>query len=488
MSERNRKRLVSILKNKVLHYIFSRYATYLVQFVNSLLIAAYLGPYYLGIWGFITLIIQYLNQMNLGISHSVNAIIAIHKHKEWYAQKVIGASISMLICLACLVVLFFVANELFLFEIGSKYGFSKYAPMVAAIGILGYFNTLFCNIFRIYGRLLEIAFSQTVFPVLMLLAILLFKGESLLWALTITNLLAIGISFGLFVVRVPVKIKPLFIPRLFKAIQIKGWYLFVYNASFYMILISTRSFVSSYYSVSEFGYFTFAFTLAHAVLLLLDSFSFIIYPKLLNRLASASIEKISALLAILRNTYITTSHLLVHTVILFFPLFLLFFPQYEESKQAFRLIALTLALYASSFGYSGLLIAKEEEKKLSYAALGALVINIATAWFLTAVLSATFAQIIIATMLAYLFFVFVAGYMGSKHIKLPQRFFPIINNIFPSQLLAPCLLTLCLTIFQVGDIYFIAPLLLFVIFNHKAIVALKNISKIVAINANLINI
>jgi hypothetical protein len=42
--------------------------------------------------------------------------------------------------------------------------------------------------------------------------------------------------------------------------------------------------------------------------------------------------------------------------------------------------------------------------------------------------------------------------------------------------------------FQVEDIYFIAPLLLFVISNRKAIAALKNISKNVALNANLINI
>jgi hypothetical protein len=76
-----------ILKNKVTGYIASRYLTYAIQCINSLFIAVYLEPYYLGIWGFVTLILQYMNQLNLGISHSVNAIISIHKEKEWYVQK-----------------------------------------------------------------------------------------------------------------------------------------------------------------------------------------------------------------------------------------------------------------------------------------------------------------------------------------------------------------------------------------------------------------
>jgi O-antigen/teichoic acid export membrane protein len=426
--------------------------------------------------------------MNFGISHSVNAIIAIRKNREWYAQKVVGASLTMLIGLSCIVALLFLAAALFHVEAGARYGFSKYALIVAGIGILGYFNTLFSNIFRIYGRLFEIAFHQTAFPVLMLLALILFRGEDLLWALAIANLLAVVFPFILFVIKTPVAIKPLFVPRLFKFIQIKGWHLFVYNTSFYMIMISTRSFVSSYYDVNEFGYFTFAFTLANVVMLLLDSFSFLIYPKLLNRLASATAEKTGELLSVIRNTYITTSHLLVHIAVLFFPLFLLLFPQYAQSKQTFRLIALTLALYAGSFGCTGLLIAKGKEKQLSYTALLALVINVIMTYTLIVLLKVTFAYAIMATILSYILFVFCVEYASRQYLNLQPGLLSLLSNMFPFRLFVPYLLSICFVVLPVPDIYFIAPLVLFVAFNSKTIIALKHTAKNISLNPELINI
>ncbi len=268
----NRSILKNALENKVLLYVFSRYATYFIQFINSMFIAVYLGPYYLGIWGFITLIIQYLNQINLGISHSVNAIISINKNKEWYVQKVIGNSITMLFGLSILIILFFILNTIFNFNIGAKYNFSDYAFMVTIIGIFAYFNSLFSNIFRVYGRIFEIAVNQSAFPILMLITVFMFKQENLLRALVWANLIAFLLSLVLYIVMTPVKIKPLIIYRLIKTIQIKGWHLFIYNTSFYLIVISTKSFVSGYYSVEEFGYFTFSFALANVMLLLMQSF------------------------------------------------------------------------------------------------------------------------------------------------------------------------------------------------------------------------
>lgn len=485
---KNSHLLNKALKNKVLHYVFSRYATYFLQFINSLFIAVYLGPYYLGIWGFITLIIQYLNQINLGISHSVNAIIAINKNREWYVKNVIGTSLTMLLALSFSVILFFTANEAFHLNIGSKYNFSTYAPIVASIGILGYFNSLLSSVFRVYGKVIEIAINQSAFPVLMLLAILLFKGEELIWALVGANLLAFFLSLCLYLFKSPVKLKPLFIARLFKTIQIKGWHLFVYNTSFYLIIISTRSFVSAYYSIEEFGYFTFAFSLANVVLLLLESFSFLIYPKLINRLASSSIEKITELLNMVRDMYITTSHLLIHMSILFFPLFLLFFPQYSQSANAFKLIALTVVLYTNSFGYSGLLISKGFEKKLGLLAFFALSINISISLILIKFVHLSFDNVIFATMITYFVYVFFLGKLGRNKLCLSSSIKLVLKDIFPMRLLIPYLLSLILIFIDSYAYYFIFPFLFFVILNLRSISKIKlSIDKIIS-NPNFINI
>jgi len=457
----------SIITNKIIQYVMSRYFTYFLQFINSMFIAVYLGPYYLGIWGFITLIIQYLNQINFGIAHSVNAIISINKNKEWYVQKVIGTSLTMLIGLSLIVLLVFGLNVLLDLNLGEKYNFSSYAVLVLLIGILGYFNSLLSNVFRVYGKIMEIAFNQSVFSVLVLSFIFFFKGEKLLEALVWANLVAFFLSLILFVYRSPVKLEFLYIGKLVKTIQIKGWYLFLYNSSFYLIIISTRTFVSTYYSVKEFGYFTFGFTLANIILLLLQSFSFLITPKLFNRFASASKEQSISILNMVRDVYITTSHFLVHLAILLFPLFLFFFKQYTQSEVAFKLIALTIVLYSNSFGYSGLLISKSREKRLGYISIIALIINIILAYVLIKLIYVSFSLVIIATMVSYFIFVLFLSAVGRKQLGLKFNLFTLVMDVFPIKLFIPYLFSLLLIVFSVPNISFIIPFSLFLILNYK---------------------
>ncbi len=476
------------LKNKVVLFLFSRYGTYLIHFINSLFIAVYLGPYYLGIWGFITLIIQYLNHVNLGIVHSVTAIISIHKNKELYVQKIIGTSLTMLIGLSLIVALFFTVNEIFNLKLGSKYNFSTFAPIVLLIGILAYFNNLLSSIFRVYGRLFEIAFNQTIFPLLILLAIIFFKKDELLWALVGANFLAFLFSFILYLIKTPVKIKPIFIFRLFKLIQLKGWHLFVYNSSFFLIVISTRSFVSGFYSVEEFGYFTFAFSLANVVLMLLQAFSFVIFPKMLNRFASSTNDQNSELLEKVRDAYVTTSHLLVHIAILFFPVFLLLFPQYQSSSVAFKLIALSVVLYTNAFGYSGLLIAKGYEKKLGRLAFSALVINIIFALVLIKIFNVPFTLVILATMLSYFLYVYAQGLMGRSMLQLDTAMKAVWNDVYPLRLFLPYIISLGLVLFSAPNYCFSLSLLLFLILNFKVLLKTKTIVKSIIHKPNFINI
>lgn len=480
--------ITTALQNKVILYIFSRYGTYFIHFINSLFIAIYLGPYYLGIWGFITLVTSYLNHFNFGIVHSATAIISVYKRKEFYVEKTIGASVVMLIILSCMITVFFISNYLFDINFGSKYNFNVYAPVVLLIGVLAHFNNLLSSIFRVYGKLFEIAFHQTIFPVLITAAIIFFKKEDLIWALVSANFLSFFLAFILYVFRSPVKLRLTFNINLFKRIQIKGWHLFVYNSSFFFIVISTRSLVSGYYSVEEFGYFTFAFSLSNVMLLLLQAFSYLIYPKLLNRFASANSLQNSEMLEKLRDAYVSTSHLLIHFAILFFPLLLILFPRYELASEAFKLIALSIVLYTNSFGYSGLLIAKGHEKKLGGAAFLALVVNVIAALILIELLNVPFTLVILSTLLSYFIYVFILGYMGRKILELNVSILSILKDIIPLRLFLPYFSSLCLVVFSVADTYFVIPLVLFLILNFRVLLRLKKIIKSIILNPNLINI
>lgn len=478
----------SALKNKVILFLFSRYSTYFIHFINSLFIAVYLGPYYLGIWGFISLVVQYLNHTNFGITHAVTAIISINKKKEFYVQKIIGTSLTLLTALSIIIALIFMANAVFDLNFGAKYNFSTYAPIVVLIGVLNYFNSLLASVFRVYGRLFEIGFHQTLFPVLILVSILVFSKNDLLWALVGANFVAFLLAFIMYLVKSPVALKPIFDFRLFKRIQLKGWHLFVYNTSFFFIIISTRSIVSGYYSVEEFGFFTFAFSLANVVLMLLQAFSFLIFPKMLNRFAISTDNQNQELLSKVRDAYVTTSHLLVHSAILFFPIFLMLFPQYQSSSAAFKLIALTVVLYTNAFGYSGLLIAKGYEKKLGRLAFSTLVLNIILALVLVKVFEVPFTLVILATMISYFVYVYVQGSMGRKMLTLGTSFKSIWNDVYPLRLFLPHVLSLILVLFSAPNYYLVSALLLFLLLNYKVLLELKAVIKSIVVNPNFINI
>ena len=58
------------MKNKnLLFFIFSRYFNYGILFIRGLVLAKFLGPVSFGIWGFLTLILQYFTYSTLGINY-----------------------------------------------------------------------------------------------------------------------------------------------------------------------------------------------------------------------------------------------------------------------------------------------------------------------------------------------------------------------------------------------------------------------------------
>jgi O-antigen/teichoic acid export membrane protein len=476
------------LSNPAILYVISRYGTYIIQFLNSLFIAVYLGPYYLGVWGFISLVIGYVEQFNLGVSHSVNVIISVKNSDEHYVKKIIGNGVSMILCLSFILALFFLFTKVGLIQIGNKYNFNTYIFLVAIISILTHLNGLLSTIFRVFGKIYAIAINQSLYPIILLFIIPFFRKESLLWAMLISNSIALIFSLVLYLFQSPVKIKPLFEWKIFKYIQIKGWHLFIYNTSFYLILLTTRTFISSNYTVTEFGYFTFSYSLANAVLLLLNSISFLVYPKLLNRFATLGNEQLRIILRNVRTAYISLSHLLIHFVIMFFPLFLFFFPAYSNSSSVFKLTALTVVLYTNSFGYQGVLIGKGKEKLLGYIAFGALTLNILLSAFLIYVVNVSFDLVILSTLITYLIYVGIIGKFGKSILGTKSSFISTFKDVFPWRMILPFIVSLIFIFINTSEWFFIIPFTLYLILNYKDITVVKEIILKVVNNPNFINI
>ena len=393
--------MIRILKNKVLLYIGSRYLIYGIQFVNSLFIAVALGPTYFAIWGFINLVLQYIAQFNLGIPYSLNVMLSINKNDSKKVKALLSSSFILYAILSIILIVFFFILNNSEIKLGEKYFFTEYWKIVIAIAILTHFNTLFTNYFRIENKLKEIIFFQSITPIAMLIAIFCAKEEILLRLLLWLMLIGQFISLLIYIMNTSWSfIKPQ--KEYIYALMQKGFYLFTYNACFYLIMLSTRTIVSSAYTVKEFGFFTFSFMLANTIMLLFDSFSFLIYPKTINRLNKANKDEMIHILHVIRTVYITSVHLVMYIFLSVFPFFIKLFPQYSSTFKSFALISMTVILYTNCFAYSSLLTARGKERTLCILAFIALLINVIMALFIVYVWQLKYEYTTLATLFAYI--------------------------------------------------------------------------------------
>ena len=117
------KLIKPLLSNQIIFYLFSRYFTYFIQFIISIVLAVKLGAYYLGIWSFIVLIINYFGQIDFGIANSLNVFLIQNRD---------DSRISSIFIFNALLLLTFFSFLIFMsifFEFTSTSGFQNY-PVV----------------------------------------------------------------------------------------------------------------------------------------------------------------------------------------------------------------------------------------------------------------------------------------------------------------------------------------------------------------------
>ena len=461
--------LKAVLKNRVIWYLLTRYITYFIQFITSIFIAVKLGAYYWGIWGFILLVLNYFQVINFGISNALNVFLVQFKDNRIYQNKYIASSIVSVgtIC----VIAFFLVGCYYWGNLTclDKYEFSDYGYWVVIIAILAYYNNLFMVIYRVKNSLFEISFYQSIIPLLLAMILLFGSGRTLLYLFLYSYIVGNAISAIIFLLRG--RITPLFKgmeSKFFIDIWRKGFYLFIYNVSFYLILISTRTIISAFYSVETFGQFTFAFTLAHAILLLLEAFSFIIFPKVMARLNEENPEKVMAVIDKLRVNYIGISHGLIYLAMPCFPLLFMLFPQYQESLYVLNFISLTLLMRVNSFGFSSYLVVKNRDKEIARISLFTLIVNVGIALFLANWIELGYEYIIFSTMFAYMLYsYFCVSYsipLLNKRMSIQQKLF----LCFPLKTFIPYVVALIVSFAHISALL-ILPLFIYVILNKNDI-------------------
>ena len=477
-----------IIKNKVMIYLVSRYFTYFIQFVTSLVIAVKLGPYYMGIWGFVLLLVQYFQQFHFGIANSFNVLYIHHRDNQQQCNNYIGNSLVLLGYLAIIVVVLYIYYIFAGIESFEKYHADKYIVWICIIAILQYYVQFFMNLFRVKNKLNHVTFCLSIVVFLNFICIFLFKEEQLIaWLVggyVVGNLLCVVLALASGDIPLFSQIHINFTYQ--KQILKKGIFLFLYNSCFYFIIISIRTIISDNYSVEEFGLFTFSFTLAHAILLILEAFSFIIFPKVISKLSSKVVEEVESTISLLRTTCITSAHLLIYLALICFPALLYFMPKYGDALTSLNLIALTILMSTSSFSYLELLISRNKEKLMATLSASALVLNCILALLMVKWLHVTFSYVIIATMITYYLYTLSILISGRKSIGKSQQKMALAE-LMPMRLSIPYLVALVLSVMQL-EAFIWLPAVLFIFFNWKMRECILDIVKKMITKPDVVNL
>ena len=476
-----------IIGNKVAIYLLSRYVVYFIIFINSMTMAAHLGPYYMGVWGSIVLILRYFQVFNFGISNSMTVLLVQNKKDlkrcddlEMSAMVLMGL-ISLFVVSIGVYYMFVGIPFLDKFELGNRFYF------VCLIAIFQYLNEYCFCINRVKGRMFEFTFYQTFLNLILLPIIFLAHENLLITYLIIAYIFSHLISLLLFVFRGNISFRGCFFLGLAKKIVKKSFYIFIYNFCFYLVILSTKTIIAKNYSVEEFGYFSFAYTLAHASLLLLTAFSSLITPKLIDKFNTDDMSVIQKTVSSLRTNYVTCSHCVMYLTMALFPILLEFMPKYQTALIAINLTSLATLLYTNSFGYISLLMAKNKERILALNTFLILVINVCLAWLLAVIIKIDYSYVVLATLFSYLFYACIVVYRGWQFLGIEITFYGIIKEIIPIRLLVPFFVACVMSVVNRGWLMWF-PVVVFVVFNLRDLKIIANTMITIIERPNIIDV
>ena len=249
-----------IFGKKEIKFTGLRYFVFFLQGIRTLLIAYVLGPYYMGIYGFLMLYIQYLSYSNLGIQFSLNSEISVLDSKEIEEKEKLinsgftGILFNSILLILIAIIIFYSKTNLIPFEDSYKYIF-----IIILLTIFNHFQKLFVTIFRIEKKLMTIVKGEFVVGFSLFLLPFFFNEIDLV------NAIFFGWTTILFFVLIYFKktYKPiiLFDTSRIKLLLRSGFSQLIYAFSYVLMTLMTRTLVGIYYPVEVMGYITVAIVL-----------------------------------------------------------------------------------------------------------------------------------------------------------------------------------------------------------------------------------
>lgn len=448
-------------------YAISKYITYGLKFLQALVIAKYLGPSGLAILGFAQLISLYVSFLHFGIPLSVHTLLSISKNEE--AEKAQGYISDAFWFLLVSGVFFCVCGWAALFafpDLFEKFQFQRYGIWSIIMGINIFIVVFFSNIYQVYGQFVRVAVIELASILILFVALFMFKSDEsqlIYWFLLISSLSILPNLF-FFLYKAPFKIHFQLRAQALSVLIKIGLPMLISNVGFYLITISVRSITSYFYTLHEIGLFTFALSIANAVMLGLNAVSWTFYSIILAN-TSGPIDEAYTYIKNVNRIYNTILSLTIFLGILALPILFIFLPQYGAFYNGMMVLFLAQLFMSISFGYNCLLVAQKKQNVLavvSFITLGIVVILSACMGF--SGLPFLFQTVVILIGMAL--YSLQICYAGSRVAK--NNFAQIWwKEILPIKILLPVLVLLLILIFDLNHWWGSSAIILFFVLSYE---------------------
>ena len=445
-------------------FAIGRYIVYFFQIIKGFLLAKILGPELFGLFGIFILIQQYLVYSNLGIQYALNVKLSVNDDdKSDFSEKIKSTINSSFVLFVFTSILLIIISTIMIYY---KVDFKQIIPTSHfIIGLLGvtilfHLQEIFLNIFRIQKKFYIIIITEILISISAIIVIPFFNGLELFYAVIISWFIALLLSTFIFKINYKYEIK--WDTKMIKPLIFIGVPFLLYNFSFNLISMSSRSFVAYFYSIKEMGYFTFAVSLTTAIMLIFNSVSWIIYPRLINKLSNSSLslrEQESLLFNLTKKT-LAILFILITSSIIFLPIIFFILEEYSFSFKSIIILLVNQIVINSTFALNSYLVGRNLFKQLILSSIIALVSCIFFS-FIFIELNLDYSWIAFANLVASIIFLNSVILIACKKQRLNYKY--LINSF--NFLLQFFLISFALlTIFGFFKIGFMIFLLLMFIF------------------------
>ncbi len=434
------------LGKKELIFTIGRYIGYFFQIIKGFLLAKILGPELFGFFGIFLLVQQYLVYSNFGIQYALNIKLSVNDNNKSTLSKsiksIIDSSFTLIIfssSLLLIVSLFLIFSKI---DLNFVVPTSHFIIGLLVITILFHIQEVFLNVFRIKKEFYVILFTEICISISAIVVIPFFDGIELLYAVIISWILALILSVTIFKINYKHTIK--WDIKMVRPLIAVGLPFLLYNFSFNLISMASRSFVAFNFKISEMGFFTFAVSLTTAIMLVFNSVSWIIYPRLITQLSDKKLTKmqLESLLFGLTKKTLAVLFVLILSSIMFLPLIFSFLPKYSVSYKTVVVLLINQIVINSAFALTSYLVGRNMFNVLITSSIFALVFSCLLMFLFTS-FNFDYAWIAFANLIGSMVFVNYLIFITCKKQKLSYKhLFSSFNYVVQLSFIAFALLTL----------------------------------------------